>query len=144
MNAKTLCAGGLVVFALLSIMDLGYTWLVIREYPDRVIESNPIAHEWLHRFGWQGFVVFKMAGIFVVAGSVLLIARRHPSKAAGVVLFACLAVGLVVLYSRHLLVNPPRRIIEQDETQDESSHSLPSEFGQSQFPGLGREFSRIA
>ena len=106
MKARTLCLGGLVLFGFLSFADLCLTLLVIHK-SGRVYESNPIAGAWLREFGLRGLVVFKVAAMTVAAASVLILYRRRPATAAAVVLFACLAVGSVALYSRQLYLHPP-------------------------------------
>jgi hypothetical protein len=105
-KARTLCIAGLVLFGLLSLLDLYLTWQVIQR-SGRIHEGNPIAGAWLRAFGWQGLVVFKIAAMTVLAASILILYRRRPATATAVVLFACLAVGSVALYSRQLYLHPP-------------------------------------
>jgi hypothetical protein len=70
-------------------------------------EGNPIAKAWLDRFGWQGLIVFKLAASAIVIGAVLIISRHHPAKAAKIIVFACVVLGLVTWYSSQLIEHPP-------------------------------------
>jgi hypothetical protein len=108
MKPKTVYLGGMILFGLLSLVDLSLTWLVIRQSGGRIQEGNPIASAWLLRFGWPGLVLFKLVAIAVVYAAVLAIARRHPAMAAGVIIFSSLLVALVALYSQNLLNHPPQ------------------------------------
>src|SRR5947209_2031995 len=96
MTSRTLYLGGLVVFGMLSVVDLCLTWLVIHQSGGRIQEGNPIAGAWLMRFGWPGLVAFKVGAMTVVALAVVIISRRRPVVAAGVVLVSCLIVAMVV------------------------------------------------
>ena len=115
MKARTLCIGGLVLFGVLSLLDLYLTWQVIQR-SGRIYEANPIAGAWLREFGWQGLIVFKIAAMTVLAASVFILYRRRPLTAAAVVVFACLAVGSVALYSRQLYLHPP--VVPKDSLVD--------------------------
>jgi len=102
MNAKNLSACGLLLFVLLSLADLYFTWLIIQSSGGRINEGNPFAKAWLQHYGWQGLVAFKIAAITVVAGVVLVVARYRPRTSAALVAFACLAVCYVLYYSYQL------------------------------------------
>ena len=103
MNAKTLSQCGLVLFILLSLVDLGLTCLLIRSSGGQIGEADPIAKVWLLRWGWQGLVIFKLGRAAVVATVILLINRQRPIVGVLVVAFACLVVGAVSYYSYNLL-----------------------------------------
>jgi hypothetical protein len=103
MSIKALTAAGLIVFLALSLTDLVFTWVLIRHGGGRVQEGNPIASAWLMQFGWNGLAIFKLILMAVVVVIVALLSRNHPRTGLAVVLFGCLAVGLVVLYSYQLL-----------------------------------------
>lgn len=94
---------GLVLFALLSLADLGLTWVLIRHGGGRVRESNPVALAWLAGYGWHGLAGFKAATVLVFSGVVVVLVRRRPRAGLLLVLFACFAVGSVVYYSCQLL-----------------------------------------
>jgi Domain of unknown function (DUF5658) len=104
MNAKRATVAGLIVFSILSLADLCLTWVLIRYSGGRVQESNPLAQAWLAKHGWQGMVGFKMATISVFLAVVFVVSCYRPRTSLVLVLFACLSVGSVVLYSCHLLV----------------------------------------
>jgi hypothetical protein len=103
MNAKTLTKTGLVLFVVLSLVDLCTTFVLIQGGGGKIEEGNPFARAWLLRYGWEGMVIFKMGAMLVVASVVLLLVRYRPLVGAFVVTFACLAVGSVSIYSYHLL-----------------------------------------
>ena len=107
MKARTVYLGGMILFGLLSLVDLCLTWLVIHQSDGRIQEGNPIASAWLLRFGWPGLVLFKGVAMAVVFAVVLIIARRHPTTAAGVIIFSSLIVAFVAFYSQQLLAQPP-------------------------------------
>jgi hypothetical protein len=100
--------GCLVLYALLSALDLGLSWWLIRTGDGLVYEANPLTGWLLHRQGWFGLSVFKGGSIFVVGGACVVLARRRPRAAAWVLAFACLAVGAVVLYSAGLAAHVGR------------------------------------
>ena len=93
----------LLIFALLSLADLVQTWLLISYSGGRIVESNPIAAAWLHRFGWKGLVLFKGAAFVLVAVAGTLVALHRPRLGRWVLGFCCLVVGLVAIYSYLLL-----------------------------------------
>jgi hypothetical protein len=107
MDAKYFCRIGLLLFVVLSVVDLIQTWLLVDQGGGRVVEGNPVAGAWLADFGWRGLALFKAATMLALAGLVVIIARKRPKTAALVVAFACVAVGVVALYGRHLLHHPP-------------------------------------
>ncbi len=104
MNVKNATVAGLVVFSILSLVDLCLTWVLIRYSGGRVVESNPVAQAWLAKHGWQGMIGFKIATISVFLAVVFVVSYHRPRTGLGLVVFACLSVGCVVLYSCHLLV----------------------------------------
>jgi len=104
MSVKTLAKAGLVLFILLSLLDLCLTWLLIRYSGGKVEEGNPIAKAWLVRWGWEGMVVFKMGAMSIVATVIVLLTRHRPLVGVLVATFACLALGLVTYYSYGLLM----------------------------------------
>jgi hypothetical protein len=103
MNTKNVTLIGLVLFCILSFADLGLTWVLIQHGGGRVRESNPVAGAWLAGYGWHGLAWFKFATILVFATVALVLVRYRPRTGLLLVMFACLAVGWVVLYSYRLL-----------------------------------------
>jgi hypothetical protein len=103
MRVKIATVVGLVLFCILSLADLGLTWKLIRHGDGRVYESNPVARAWLTAYDWQGLVGFKVATMLILAAVVLLLVRYRPKAGLLLVIFSCVAVGWVVLYSYRLV-----------------------------------------
>jgi|GEM_PF-2703664 len=89
----------LLLFATLSLLDLALTYKVVRSGGGYVYESNPIANEWLTRFGWSGLAFFKILAMSIAVFSVILISLYRPRTGSCLLNFACLAVSGVVVYS---------------------------------------------
>lgn len=104
MRTTVLSATGILVFIVLSLVDLSFTWLLIQYSGGRIDEGNPIAKEWLLRYGWEGLVVFKLAAIAIVVSVILILVRYRPRTGISLVTFACLSVGYVAYYSYRLLM----------------------------------------
>jgi hypothetical protein len=93
----------LVLFALLSGLDLLLTWQLLRDQP-RAYEANPLARWLLEHGGWTALAAFKFGAVAGVGGLCVLIARHRPATARRVMVFACLALAAVVAYSCALTV----------------------------------------
>jgi hypothetical protein len=102
MNITMRFRGKLVLFALLSVLDFGFTYRLLHAGGGSVYEANPLANAWLQRFGWPGLALYKLLAVAVVAAAVLIIAFRRPRLGARLLNFACLAVSVVVVYSLSL------------------------------------------
>jgi hypothetical protein len=76
-----ICLGKLLRFALLSLSDLGLTWLLLQRGGSRLYESNPVAAWRLAAHGWPGRAAFKAATVGAVAGLAVWIARHRPRRA---------------------------------------------------------------
>ncbi|HEY2784853.1 MAG TPA: DUF5658 family protein [Fimbriiglobus sp.] len=100
---RRVCIYGLILFAVLSVGDLAYTYLLLECTGGSVYEANPVAAGWLADHGWPGMVAFKAGAAFVVIGAVALIVRYRPALGAAVACMACLATGAVNLHSHRLL-----------------------------------------
>jgi hypothetical protein len=87
------------LFAALSLVDLGMTWLLLEHSHGRIYEGNPIAAWCLARCGWAGLAGFKLGLMLLVGGLVVVIASRRPRAAGRFLTLACLLVGGVVLHS---------------------------------------------
>jgi len=94
----------LSLYVCLSLLDLLLTGIVLRYSDGKIYESNPIASEWLRKYGWQGLVIFKVLGLLLVSGVSTYVSVRSPQTGRRLLTFACIAVGLVVLYSWYLLM----------------------------------------
>jgi hypothetical protein len=103
MNIRTYTNLGIVLFLVLSVLDLVHTYLLIQNGGGQVYEGNPIARSWLLRYGWTGLALFKGASIFVVLACVLLLNRYRPQSAALVITIACVVLLVVAFYSHRLL-----------------------------------------
>ena len=93
----------LLLFLLLSLSDLGLTWLLVERGGGAVYESNPLADWWLSRYGWVGLAAFKVLTVLAVVGLTAVVSRSRP-RAGGLILsVACSALALVVGYSCYLV-----------------------------------------
>ena len=103
MKARSYCLFGLVIFIVLSAIDLVQTWVLIQLSGGRVAEGNPIAERWLAQYDWPGLVFFKAGAVLAFAGAVVVLARYRPLTGALVVTFGCGVLIAVTLYSRQLV-----------------------------------------
>jgi hypothetical protein len=103
MNLATFHFKKLTFFSLLSFADLFLTYQLVQKTGGGVYESNPIANAWLSSYGWVGLVVFKVIAMSVLMCAAMLLALHRPHVAGEVLVFACFAVGGVVLYSGVLM-----------------------------------------
>jgi hypothetical protein len=101
--------GRLALYVTLSFLDLVLTGVVLRYSNGRIYESNPIAGAWLEDYGWRGLVTFKVLMLLLVSLVSIFVSTRNPRAGTRLLTFACLVVGLVVLYSWYLLMRvvPP-------------------------------------
>ena len=89
------------VFILVNVLDIFMTYILLTF---GAIEANPIANFFLHRFGFNGMIFFKLAitaGVCVIAQ---IIAVQSIAKAKGLLTLGTVLVGLVVAYSVYLFV----------------------------------------
>ncbi len=93
----------LVLYLVLSVADLVLTWGLIQGSGHLVYESNPVARDWLLKYGWNGLLIFKAGMVLTVALSCWLIGRTRPRLSAGILVVGCLVTGGVVIYSWHLM-----------------------------------------
>jgi hypothetical protein len=94
--------GRLYLFTVLSLVDLILTWALLNFAEGKVYELNPIALAWLVKYGWPGFVVFKFLGVSLIGFIAVFVARHQPRTAARILTFACVAVGLVLIYTCYI------------------------------------------
>jgi tryptophan-rich sensory protein len=94
----------LSLYVCLSLLDLVLTGIVLRYSDGKIYESNPIAGEWLTQYGWKGLVIFKIVGLLLVSWVSIFVSTRSPKTGRRLLTFACIAVGLVVVYSWYLLM----------------------------------------
>lgn len=115
MRVKCVCWVGLAFYAFLSVLDWLLTFALLRLHPGAV-ESNPLAAEWLSRFGWHGLALYKIAGVLVFFAAVVLILRRKPSVAAVVVTCGCATLVWVTIYSHGLVCQAHREAVAEYQT----------------------------
>lgn len=87
------------LFILVNVLDIFMTYSLLRF---GAIEANPIANYFLHRFGFNGMIFFKLAitaGVCVIAQ---IIATQSIAKAQTLLRLGTLLVGAVVVYSIYL------------------------------------------
>ncbi|MCI0376353.1 MAG: DUF5658 family protein [Gemmataceae bacterium] len=89
----------LLLFALLSLLDLTLTWWLLEHSGRIVYEANPIARWWLSELGWLGLAAFKTGIVLVVITLTLVISRKRPQLAARIQVFGCVVLAVVVCYS---------------------------------------------
>jgi hypothetical protein len=89
----------LALFGVLSLLDLGMTWLLLENSEGRIYEGNPIAGWWLATLGWAGLAAYKLGLVLVVGAAMLVVARRQPNTAGRFLTLACLIVGGVLVHS---------------------------------------------
>jgi uncharacterized membrane protein len=94
----------LLLFLVLSLADLLITILLLTSSP-YAAEVNPIARAWFVRYEWQGLVVFKALVVVIVSAIGMYISLCRPETGRKVLTFACLVLGLVVIYSYRLLIH---------------------------------------
>ena len=99
MRGKALPTGHLVLFGVLSLLDLFLTWRLLEHHEGLVYESNVVARWFLEGYGWLGLAALKVASVLVVVGLAAWVSRWRPRTGRWVLTFACSAVALVVVYS---------------------------------------------
>jgi len=104
-KSRRLPLGSLCLFAVLSFADLSLTWFLLNYSGGKIYESNPIASAWLASYGWAGLIIYKIMGLFLVAGVATFISFRKPETGKRVLAFAICALTAVTVYSYYLLVN---------------------------------------
>jgi hypothetical protein len=112
MRVKCFFWAGLGLYTLLSVADWMLTFALLRIHPGAV-ESNPLAAACLDLHGWRGLALYKLGGVLVFAGAAVLILRRRPAIAAGVVSLGCGALLWVTVYSHGLLCQAHREVEER-------------------------------
>lgn len=99
------------LFVILSLADVAMTAWLLAHPSGGVYEANGLARAVLIRYGVAGLAAYK--GLLVLLTCVLVgvVAAHRPAAARRLSLFACAAVGVVVLYScgllLHLEAHPP-------------------------------------
>ena len=94
MSAHRFLAGNSLLCRI-SATDLLFTSALLKGNCE-AYESNPIAAAFLEQHGLRGLALYKIGGVIAFTGSVVLLARRRPKVAAGLV---CVTVGCAVILS---------------------------------------------
>jgi hypothetical protein len=97
--------GKFALFAILSTADLSLTIFLLNHSRGLVYEGNPIANAWLSCYGWSGLIIYKVLTISLLAGSLLWVSLYQTRLAGRVLLFACVTLTLVVVYSANMVRN---------------------------------------
>jgi hypothetical protein len=100
--ALNLHSGKLILFVVLSILDLIFTCQLVQNSDGLVYESNPVASAWLAKYGWAGLVIFKAGMVALIGLTALLISIHRPKTSGRLLLFACTVTAGVVAYSFYL------------------------------------------
>jgi hypothetical protein len=97
---RTLATPRLVLlFCVLSALDVTFTCLLLSGGQGQVIEANPIARFWLEAFGVVGLAGFKVMVVLCVIGLCYIIGRYRPAASVGIYMLGCCLLTLVVAYS---------------------------------------------
>ena len=102
-KTKLFCLVGLGLYTALSAADFALTFSLIEGSRGEAFEANPIAAVWLEEHGWAGLAAFKAAGVLVFLGTIVLLVRRRPRVAAGLVALGCSVLIGVTTYSGRLM-----------------------------------------
>ena len=79
----------------LSLLDLLTTYVLLYSYSE-VYEANPVAQWFFHRWNIFGMTMFKFALVGTVVAACEIIERYRPGWGKVVMVFACIAAGVVV------------------------------------------------
>ena len=85
-------------FVLLNLCDTVATFLLLRRNT-HYFESNPIARWFFEGWGFRGMVYFKVAMVLFVITIADVVARKNEPLAKMLLVFGCVAVGSVFVYS---------------------------------------------
>ncbi len=93
-------------FVLLNLCDAIATFLLLRRNT-HYSESNPIARWFYEGWGFRGMVWFKVAMVLFVITIAQIVARKNEPLARLLLIFGCVAGGIVFVYSFWLGSQPP-------------------------------------
>ena len=85
-------------FVLLNVCDAIATFALLRRN-SHYFESNPIARWFYEGWGFRGMVWFKAAMVVFVVTIAQIVARQNEPLARLLLVFGCIAVGSVFVYS---------------------------------------------
>ena len=87
----------------LSLLDLLFTYVLLRQGHVDFYEANPVARWWFNRWNIQGMTVFKLGVIGLVLVISEVVERRRPGLGRSVVLLGCVAAAGVLFQSLRLM-----------------------------------------
>jgi hypothetical protein len=87
-------------FVILNLLDLGLTLFLLTSGSFR--EANGIAEYFLDRWGMAGLTTYKVALVLAVVAIAWWVAQYRTRAARWLLIFGCLKIGSVVLYSLYL------------------------------------------
>lgn len=95
-------------FVLASVLDIVFTWLALRfsahgQTSQPIVESNPVAHWVLVRWGIPGLAIFKLTMTALVVLIAEYVGKSRPHTARLLLMGGILVVGAVVIYTARLL-----------------------------------------
>lgn len=90
------------VFILLNCLDVFMTYILLTK--PRAFESNPVANYFLHNFGFNGMVVFKLVIVALVCVIAQVAALKKVRLGQFLLIAGSVLVGYVVVYSARLYV----------------------------------------
>ena len=85
-------------FVLLNLCDTVATFLLLRQNT-HFFESNPIPRWFFEGWGFRGMVYFKVAMVLFVITIAQVVARKNEPLAKLLLVFGCVALGCVFVYS---------------------------------------------
>ena len=85
-----------LLFVILNMLDLMITKIAINQ--KGLDEANVLAKSVLVTFGFSGFILYKLVLTGLVITLTEMISRKKPRWAFKLILFGCIAMGLVVLW----------------------------------------------
>jgi hypothetical protein len=90
------------VFILLNCLDVFMTYILLTK--PGAFESNPVANYFLHNFGFNGMVIFKLVIVAVVCVIAQIAALKKIRLGQFLLIAGSLLVGYVVVYSVRLYI----------------------------------------
>ena len=93
-----------LLFLLVSWLDVLMTYWLLTHQTGIFIESNPAADLVRSQWGFAGMVAYKFLLVGIVVMNSFIIVRYRPEIARRLIQFATLVVNAVVIYSLFLLL----------------------------------------
>jgi hypothetical protein len=89
------------LFLLVSVLDFLMTWYMLRHQAEgfRFGESNAVARYFLHHWGLNGMLYFKLGMCLFIVLLTQIIHLRKPMTALGILWLGIVATSVTVIYS---------------------------------------------